>query len=96
MNKMDKQNEYTDFSVVETMRNYIIPEDMPEGAYGAPRGKDEPVENKSTPWEEGQRPYSSFNYEFKSLHQNLPRQFPGSHPPHDEPDKNEEDPYEIK
>ncbi|MBA4536001.1 cytosolic protein [Bacillus aquiflavi] len=90
----DKEKEtYTDFSNVETQRNFLIPEQMPEGPYGAPRGKDEPVQNKSTPWREGQRYYSAFNYEFKSFHQNLPRQMEGSHPPHDDPDKNEEQPY---
>jgi hypothetical protein len=87
----DKEKEiYTDFSNVENQRNYLVPESLPEGPYGSPRGKDEPVENKSTPWKEGQRYYSAYNYEFKSLHQNLPRQMAGAHPTHDNPDKNEE------
>ncbi|MFS0863664.1 cytosolic protein [Fredinandcohnia sp. 179-A 10B2 NHS] len=85
---------YTDFSNVETQRNFIIPEDLPEGPYGSPRGKNKPVENKSTPWEEGQRPYSNFNYEFKSLHQDLPRQYPGAHPTHDDENENAEPPYD--
>ncbi|MGD6842770.1 cytosolic protein [Bacillus infantis] len=93
----DKEKEtYTDFSNVETQRNFLVPETLPEGPYGSPRGKDEPVENKSTPWREGQRYYSAFNYEFKSLHQNLPRQMEGAHPTHDDPDKNEEPPYTSK
>ncbi|KMY55194.1 cytosolic protein [Bacillus sp. FJAT-27231] len=81
--------EYTDFSNVETMRNYLTVEQTPEGPYGAPRGKDEPVENKSSPWEEGQRFYSAFNYENKSLHQGLPRRFPGAHPTHDDKEKDQ-------
>lgn len=92
----DKESEtqHHDLSNVETQRNYIIPEDLPEGAYGAPRGKDTPVENKSTPWKEGQRPYSAFNYEFKSMHEDLPRQAQGAHPTHDDPDKDDQTPYE--
>ncbi|RLQ96537.1 cytosolic protein [Falsibacillus albus] len=84
---------YSDFSNVETQRNFLVPETLPEGPYGSPRGKAAPVENKSTPWEEGQRYYSAFNYEFKSLHQDIPRKEPGSHPPHDDPERNEEPPY---
>ncbi|MTH53870.1 cytosolic protein [Bacillus mangrovi] len=84
------EEEYHDFSNVEKMRNYVTPEITPEGPYGAPRGKDSPVENKSTPWHEGQRYYSAFNYENKNLHQELPRQHPGAHPPHDDPDRNEQ------
>jgi hypothetical protein len=88
-----ESKEYTDFSNVEDMRNYILPEDLPEGPYGSPR-----VEKlgKSTEWEEGQRYYSAFNYENKSLHQDLPRKFPGAHPTHDDPEKNEELPYTSK
>jgi hypothetical protein len=91
---VDKSKEtYSDFSNVETMRNFITPEQLPEGPYGSPRGKYEPVQNKSTPWKEGQRYYSAFNYEFKSLHQELPRQDPASHPTHDDPSESEEQPY---
>lgn len=93
----DKEKEtYTDFSNVETMRNFLAPEITPEGPYGAPGGETEPVQNKGTPWKEGQRYYSAFNYEFKSLHQNLPRQYPGAHPTNDDPNKNEEPPYTTK
>ncbi|MDQ0857556.1 cytosolic protein [Bacillus sp. V2I10] len=91
-----EKREYTDFSNVEDMRNMVLAEIFPEGPYGAPRGKDEPVENKSSEWKEGQRYYSAYNYEFKSLHQNLPRQYPGAHPTHDDPGKNEEPPYTSK
>lgn len=82
----NKEENYTDFANVEVMRNYLTPEQLPEGPYGAPRNKNEPVENKSTPWREGQRYYSAFNYENKTFHQNLMRLDPGSHPPHDHPD----------
>lgn len=85
---------YTDVSNVETQKNYLTAEEFPEGAFGSARGKNTPVENKSTPWKEGQRKYSAFNYEFKSMHQNIPRQFPGAHPPHDDPEKDTQTPYE--
>jgi hypothetical protein len=91
---LDKEEkEYTDFSNVEDMKNYILPEDLPEGPYGSPRNE---KLGKSTPWEDDQRYYSAFNYEFKSLHQDIPRKFPGAHPTHDDPEKNEEQPYTSK
>ncbi|HEY4553672.1 MAG TPA: cytosolic protein [Bacillaceae bacterium] len=93
-NRNQDNIKYTDVSNVETQRNYIIPEQTPEGPYGAPRGEHTPVENKSTPWREGQRSYSAFNYEFKSMHQNMQRKFPGSHPTHADPKKDTQSPYQ--
>ncbi|MFE8702339.1 cytosolic protein [Cytobacillus sp. FJAT-54145] len=87
------RSEYTDFSNVETQRNFLTPEQLPEGPYGSPRGENEPVENKSTPWREGQRYYSAFNYENKTLHEDLPRHVAPAHPPHDDPNKSVETPY---
>jgi hypothetical protein len=81
---MKDEEKYSDFSNVEAIRNFLIPESLPEGPYGSPRGKTEPVQNKSTPWKKGQRYHSAFNYEYKSFHQDIPRQDPGAHPPHDE------------
>lgn len=84
---------YTDFSNVETQRNFLTAEEFPEGPLGAAEGKYEPVTNKETPWKEGQQYYSNFAYENRNLHQNLPRQFPGAHPTHDDKVENTEDPY---
>ncbi|WP_223701444.1 cytosolic protein [Sutcliffiella deserti] len=92
LSRKDKE-EYSDFANVENMHHYLTPEQLPEGPYGSPRGKDSPVENKSTPWEEEQRYYSAFNYENKSLHDDLPRQFPGAHPTHDKKGEKDE-PYQ--
>ncbi|QPC47384.1 cytosolic protein [Mangrovibacillus cuniculi] len=93
-NNQDKEDiPYTDFSNVETGRNFILPETLPEGPYGSPRGKHTPVVNKTTEWEEGQRYYSAFNYENKTLHQDIPRQDTFAHPTHDDPKQNEEPPY---
>lgn len=84
---------YSELSNVEKSRNFLTAEEFPEGPYGSPIKVDEPVENKSTEWKEGQRPYSAFNYENKSLHQELPRQMEGAHPPHDDPEKDTQEPY---
>lgn len=90
---MRKKEHFSDFSNVEARNNYIIPEDLPEGPYGSPRGKNTPVENKSTPWGPEQRSYSAFNYNDKTFHENLPRNYPGAHPTHDEDSKEIEAPF---
>ncbi|TLS38828.1 hypothetical protein [Pseudalkalibacillus caeni] len=84
------QDQYTDFANVETMHKYVLPEDLPEGPYGSPINR---KLGKSTPWDEDQRNYSAFNYENKTLHQDLPRQDPGSHPTHDDSRTEQETPY---
>ncbi|WP_223591907.1 cytosolic protein [Neobacillus bataviensis] len=90
----DKEAEkYTEISNVEKQHNYLTAQEFPEGPYGSTFRKDDPVQNKSMPWEEGQRTYSAFNYEYKSFHQELPRQMEGAHPPHDDPDTDEQAPY---
>ncbi|WP_407272548.1 cytosolic protein [Radiobacillus sp. PE A8.2] len=90
----EDEEKYSDFSNVEAGRNYLIPEQLPEGPYGSPINKDKPVQNKSTPWKEGQRYYSAFNFPDKDQHQDLPRQEDGAHPIHDhdgDVEPNEED-----
>ncbi|UOQ92923.1 hypothetical protein MUO14_21375 [Halobacillus shinanisalinarum] len=89
-----KQRQYTDFSNVETQRNFLTVEEFVEGPYGSPGGETEPVENKETPWEDGQQFYTNFTYENRNLHQDMPRQVPGAHPTHDEKGKDTEQPYE--
>ena len=84
---------YTDFSNVESQRNFLTAEEYPEGAYGSPINKDELVQNKSTPWLPGQRKHSAYNYENKTLHEGMPRQMDGAHPPHDDPNTSTQSPY---
>jgi hypothetical protein len=84
---------YSDFGNVEKRRNYLTAEEFPDGPVGSPFRKDDPVELKSTPWRDGQRRYSAFNYENKSLHQDMPRQMEGAHPTHDDPDTDQQPPY---
>lgn len=88
-----KGEKYTDFTNVETQRMFLTHEEFVEGPYGSSFRVDEPVENKSTPWKHGQQYQSNFTYEFRNMHQDLPRQFPGAHPTHDEDGKDREEPY---
>jgi hypothetical protein len=74
--------QYSDLSAVESQRNEIIPEEFPEGPYGA--STDEARLGKATGWEKGQHVISAFSYEGRDFHQGLERQYPGSHPTHDE------------
>ncbi|HET7627569.1 MAG TPA: cytosolic protein, partial [Bacillales bacterium] len=74
-------------------RNFLIPEEFPEGCYGMSFHFMDTVTHKETPRKPGQRDQSAFNYEFKNLHQDIPRQYPAAHPPHDDPAVDEEVPY---
>lgn len=93
MGKKHDGESFSDFSNVEAQRSFLTFEEFPEGSYGEDLHWRETVTNKETPWKEGQRDYTPFNYEFKNLHQDLPRQYPGAHQPHDDPDVEEEMPY---
>ena len=44
---------YTELSNVAAQRNFLTAQEFPEGPYGSPFRKDEPVQNKSTPWKKG-------------------------------------------
>ncbi|WP_082233231.1 hypothetical protein [Halobacillus massiliensis] len=90
-----KNQKYTDFANVETQQNFLASEEFPEGPFGAAKGKKVPVENKDTPWKEGQQYYSNSAYENRNLHANLPRQFPGAHNTHDDKSRVSEPPYET-
>ncbi|MCP3760897.1 hypothetical protein NLX67_00615 [Domibacillus sp. A3M-37] len=80
---MDKEKNYQEMTNVQDQQT-IIPEEFPEGSYGAAIGEEAKVENKSTPWKKNQRTASAFTYEFRRQHENVPRQYPGAHPTHDE------------
>ncbi|TQS75993.1 cytosolic protein [Ornithinibacillus gellani] len=83
----DRNEKYTDFDNVEKMREYINPEEFPEGSVGSTIRANEPVTGKSTPWKQGQRSRSAYVYEDKAFHEDIPRQAPGAHPLHDEPNE---------
>lgn len=80
------KKDYSDFSNVKNMKNNLIPEEFPEGAFGSSIQKQQPVYSKSTSWKKGQRRQSAYVYSYKELHEDLPRQTPGAHIIHDQPD----------
>lgn len=84
-----QRNKYSDFVPVEKMHQQIIPEDFPEGPYGSPINR---RLGKSTPFEEDQQAISNLTYENKNLHEDLPRQYPVAHPPHDDKEVDSERP----
>lgn len=87
MKRENKEENYSDFSNVEKQRNYLIPEEFPEGSFGEDIDENKPItSSKSTPWKENQRRDSAFVYPYREMHEDLPRQTPGAHPIHDEPD----------
>lgn len=82
----DGEKRFSDFSNVREQKNYLIPEEFPEGSFGSSIHKENPVSSKSTPWKEGQRRQSAYVYPYKELHDDLPRQIDGAHPLHDDPE----------
>lgn len=69
-----------DLATVESLRNDLVPEEFPEGPYGAP--DDSPLESSLRRPE--QRPMSAFAYENRHLHAGLERDYPQDHALHDE------------
>lgn len=83
-----KNTPYTDLATVESQRNDIIPEEFPEGPYGAATNED--VLGKETPYLASQHAAPRFTYENREFHAGISRQDPGSHPTHDDPNRGEE------
>jgi hypothetical protein len=79
---------YGELSTVESQRNEIIPEEFPEGPYGA--ATDEVRLGKATGWEKDQHAISNVTYEYRNFHQGLEREYPGVHPTHDDEAMEEE------
>lgn len=94
MVKKGKENRFSDFANVVDQNKFLASEEFPEGPLGGATGNDRPVTNKDTPWVEGQKYISGFAYEDRTLHQDLPRQYPEAHHTHDDPDHDKVPPYE--
>ena len=95
MRKKKEEKQYSDFANVVNQNMFLAWEEFPEGSYGQQDSEGErPVTNKDTPWVEGQTYISNFTYEDRTLHQDIPREYPGTHPTHDNPDEEQEPPYE--
>ncbi|PSL51301.1 hypothetical protein B0H94_101214 [Salsuginibacillus halophilus] len=73
-----------DISTAQDQVRFLQPEDLPEGPYGAPRNKNEPVQDKETPSHRKQQTKSAFTYEDRELHAGLERKHPGAHDTHAE------------
>lgn len=83
-----KNTPYTDLATVESQRNDIIPEEFPEGPYGAATNED--VLGKDTPFLASQHAAPQYTYENREFHAGIPRQDPDAHPTHDDPNRGEE------
>lgn len=88
--KREDRQPTTDLATVESQRHDIIPEEFPDGPYGATTDAD--FLGKSSPWLQDQRSLSAFGYENKQFHEGIPRQVEPAHPTHDDPRQDEEQP----
>lgn len=79
---MAKEENYRDFKTVESIRNDIIPEEFPEGPYGAATNED--ALGKETPYTAHQHAAPQYTYEDREFHAGLNRQDPSAHPTHSE------------
>jgi hypothetical protein len=80
---MSPDDRVRELKTVESQRNELVPEEFPDGPYGAATNQ---KLGKSSPWRPHQHAGPQFTYEMREFHEGLPRRFPGSHPTHDEPE----------
>jgi len=71
----EKKRPTTDLGTVESRRNDLIPEEFPEGAYGAPILSE--TLGKSEPWRDDQRSPHAYGYENREFHAGMDRDYPG-------------------
>lgn len=83
--KKEKRGEYTDLAVVESQRNDLTAEEFPEGPYGSPLLVE--TLGKSEPHRIDQRSPNRFDYEDRTLHEGLDRDYPGDQGVPDELDR---------
>ncbi|SFS65598.1 hypothetical protein [Marininema halotolerans] len=83
-----RKKKFTDVGTVESQRNDVLPEEFPEGSYGSSRN--EATLGKQSPWLSTQHAAPRFTYEMRRFHEGIPRQIPGSHPTHDDPNQHDE------
>ncbi|WP_066186184.1 hypothetical protein [Gracilibacillus timonensis] len=79
MKDKPKKDQYEDFKNVQSQKEDLTSEELPEGPYGSAL---EGSLGKSDNWEEGQHVTSAFTYENRELHAGDKRKYPGAHPTH--------------
>lgn len=77
-----RRRRHRELETVISQRSEIIPEEFPEGAYGAPFNEE--TLGKTTPWEAGMHAAPQFTYENRTFHAGLEREHPDAHPTHSE------------
>ncbi|MGA9173443.1 MAG: hypothetical protein WBZ33_05625 [Thermoactinomyces sp.] len=81
---MTRHDEGKELDTVKSYRSELVPEEFPDGPYGAATNY---KLGKSSPWRPGQHAGPQFTYEMREFHEGIEREYPGSHPTHDEPDQ---------
>ncbi|QNK59908.1 MULTISPECIES: hypothetical protein [Paenibacillus] len=71
----DDRDYHDELLTEQSHENDLFAEEFPEGPYGSDLLRESL--GKSSPWRMGQHKQSAYGYENKSLHKDLPREYPG-------------------
>ncbi|WP_052947630.1 hypothetical protein [Aneurinibacillus tyrosinisolvens] len=82
---------FTPLSTEYDQTHTVNLEEFPEGPYGAAINLDISKDE----WKEGMHSAPVQAYEARGFHEGIPRQDPAAHDTHDDPNTNEQDPYNL-